>query len=79
VKGCCLFTTYQWGKPRIPIYRGNTEEAKFPPGYLTEKTNPGALELKKRRPSLRKYEFCKALITHTYLLYYTYIIKGKKN
>ncbi|MFO8164055.1 MAG: hypothetical protein ACQEQO_01905 [Thermodesulfobacteriota bacterium] len=28
-----------------------------------EKTNPGALELKKCRPSLRKYDFCKVLFT----------------
>ncbi|MFO8163635.1 MAG: hypothetical protein R6T98_03780 [Desulfatiglandales bacterium] len=24
-EGCCLFATYQWGKPRAPIYRGNEE------------------------------------------------------
>ncbi|MGM0383277.1 MAG: hypothetical protein ACQEQO_07290 [Thermodesulfobacteriota bacterium] len=61
MKGCCLFATYQWGKPRTPIHRGNADEAKLPPGYVAEKTNPGALELKKSRPSFGKYEFCKAL------------------
>jgi hypothetical protein len=61
-KGCCLFTTYQWGKPWALIYRGNEEGAKLPHGPITEKTNPRALEVKKCRPSLGKYEFCKALI-----------------
>jgi len=60
-EGCFLFATYQWGKPRAPIYRGNTEGAKLPHRYIAEKTNPGSLEPKKCRPSLGKYEFCKAL------------------
>jgi len=25
-----LFTTYQWGKPQPPIYRGNAEGANLP-------------------------------------------------
>jgi hypothetical protein len=32
-----------------------------PHGSIAEKTNPGALELKKSRPSLGNYKFCKAL------------------
>ncbi|MFO8163600.1 MAG: hypothetical protein R6T98_03600 [Desulfatiglandales bacterium] len=46
-EGCCLFVTYQWGNPQAPIYRGNADRAKLPHGYVAEKTNPGALELKK--------------------------------
>ncbi|MFO8166189.1 MAG: hypothetical protein R6T98_16835 [Desulfatiglandales bacterium] len=51
-EGCCLFVTYHWGNPQAPIYGGNAEGAKFirlwlPHGYVAEKTNPGALELKK--------------------------------
>jgi hypothetical protein len=33
--------------PKIPIYRGNADRAKLPHGYVAEKTNPGASELKK--------------------------------
>jgi len=33
--------------PETPIYRGNGDRAKFPHGYVAEKTNPGASELKK--------------------------------
>jgi len=39
---------------------GNAEGAKLPHGYVAEKTSPGALELKKRPPSLRKYKLFKA-------------------
>jgi len=39
---------YQWGNPQAPIYWGNAEGAKLPHGYVAEKTNPGALELKKK-------------------------------
>ncbi|MFO8164147.1 MAG: hypothetical protein ACQEQO_06440 [Thermodesulfobacteriota bacterium] len=56
MEGCCLFATYLWGKPQAPIYRGNAEGAKLPHGEIVEKTNPRALELKKSRPSLGKYE-----------------------
>jgi len=42
-EGCFLFATYQWGKPRAPIYRGNAKGAKLPHGYVAEKSNPGAL------------------------------------
>jgi len=38
---------YQWENPQAPIYRGNAEGAKLPHGYVAEKTNPRALELKK--------------------------------
>jgi len=56
MEGCCLFATYLWGNPQAPIYRGNADRAKLPYGYVAEKTNPGALELTKSRPSLGKYE-----------------------
>jgi hypothetical protein len=45
-EGRCLFVTYQWGNPQAPVYRGNEEGAKLPHGYIAEKTNPGALEVK---------------------------------
>ncbi|MFO8163246.1 MAG: hypothetical protein R6T98_01780 [Desulfatiglandales bacterium] len=51
-EGCCLFVTYQRGNPQALIYRGNAEGAKLPHGYVAEKTNPGALELKKSSLSL---------------------------
>ncbi len=40
--------------PKLPIYRGNAERAKLPHGYVAQKTNPGALELKKSPSSLNK-------------------------
>ncbi|MFO8163792.1 MAG: hypothetical protein R6T98_04590 [Desulfatiglandales bacterium] len=52
MEGCCLFAMYPWGNPQAPIYRGNAEGAKLPHGYVAEKTNPGALELKKSPSSL---------------------------
>jgi hypothetical protein len=61
VEGCCLFVTYQWGNPQAPIYRGNAEGAKLPHGYVAEKTNPGALELKKSPSSLDQEGLCKGL------------------
>jgi hypothetical protein len=48
MEGCCLFVTYQWGKPQAPIYRGNAEgqnlsaSGGLPHGYVAEKTSPGA-------------------------------------
>jgi hypothetical protein len=39
---------------QAPIYRGNAEGAKLPHGYVAEKTNPRALELKKSPLSLNK-------------------------
>ncbi|MFO8165431.1 MAG: hypothetical protein R6T98_12990 [Desulfatiglandales bacterium] len=46
-EGCCLFVTYQWRNPQAPIYRGNAGRAKLPHGYVSEKTSPEALALKK--------------------------------
>ncbi|MFO8162919.1 MAG: hypothetical protein R6T98_00105 [Desulfatiglandales bacterium] len=63
MEGCCLFVTYQWGNPQDPIYRGNAEGAKLPHGYVAEKTNPGALELKKSPSSLDQEGLCKGLST----------------
>ncbi|MFO8165804.1 MAG: hypothetical protein R6T98_14890 [Desulfatiglandales bacterium] len=60
-EGCCLFVTYQWGNPQAPIYRGNVEGAKLPHGYVAEKTNPGAPELKKSPSSLDQEGLCKGL------------------
>ncbi|HUV60484.1 MAG TPA: hypothetical protein VMW09_10295 [Desulfatiglandales bacterium] len=34
---------------------------KLPHRYVAEKTSPGALDLKKSPPALRKYEVCKGL------------------
>jgi hypothetical protein len=51
-EGWCLFVAYPWGSPQAPIYRGNAEGAKLPHGYVAEKTNPGAPELKKSPSSL---------------------------
>ncbi|MFO8163846.1 MAG: hypothetical protein R6T98_04870 [Desulfatiglandales bacterium] len=62
MEGCCLFVTYQWGNPQAPIYRGNAEGAKLPHGYVAEKTNPGALELKKSPSSLDQEGLCKGLM-----------------
>ncbi|MFO8163088.1 MAG: hypothetical protein R6T98_00970 [Desulfatiglandales bacterium] len=61
MEGCCLFVTYQWGNPQAPIYRGNAEGAKLPHGYVAEKTNPRALELKKSPSSLDQEGLCKGL------------------
>jgi len=65
-EGCCLFATYQWGKPQAPIYRGNAEGAKLPHGYVAEKTNPRALAFgpkgtKKSPSSLDTERLCKDL------------------
>jgi hypothetical protein len=46
-EGYCLFVMCPWGNPQAPIYRGNAEGAKLHHGYVAEKTNPGAWELKK--------------------------------
>ncbi|MGM0383947.1 MAG: hypothetical protein ACQEQO_10700, partial [Thermodesulfobacteriota bacterium] len=57
-EGCCLFVTYQWGNPHCPDLSGQcgglparrasrSERAKLPQGYVAEKTNPRASELKK--------------------------------
>jgi len=59
---CCLFVTKQWGNPQASIYRGNAEGAKLSHGYVAEKTNPGALELKKSPSSLDQGGLCKGLI-----------------
>ena len=47
----------------LPLDRagGNAEGAKLPRRYVTEKTSPRALELKKSSSSLKKYELCKGL------------------
>jgi hypothetical protein len=37
------FRNVSVGKPRAPIYLGNTEGSKLPYGYVAKKTNPGAL------------------------------------
>jgi hypothetical protein len=47
--------------PDIPIYRGNAERAKRPHGYVAEKTNPGASELKKSPSSFDKARLYKGL------------------
>jgi len=49
---CCLLATHQWEKPQAAIYRRNADRAKLPHGYVVEKTNPGASELKKSPLSL---------------------------
>ncbi|MFO8163039.1 MAG: hypothetical protein R6T98_00715 [Desulfatiglandales bacterium] len=53
--------------PEIPTYRGTADRAKFisgglTHGYVAEKTNPGALELKKSPLSLDQEGLCKGLI-----------------
>ncbi|MFO8163747.1 MAG: hypothetical protein R6T98_04350 [Desulfatiglandales bacterium] len=62
MEGCRLFVTYQWGNPQAPIYRGNAEGAKLPHGYVAEKTNPRASELKKSPLSLDQEGLCKGLV-----------------
>jgi len=42
---------------------GNAEGAKLPHGYVAEKTNPGALELKKSPSSLDQEGLCKGLLS----------------
>jgi hypothetical protein len=51
LRALCVFAVqkreYVNNVPEIQIYRGNADRAKLPHGYVAEKTNQRALELKK--------------------------------
>jgi hypothetical protein len=67
------------GSGSLPLGRARFIRLGLPHGYVAEKTNPGSLELKKCRPSLGKYEFCKALIKRNKTMHYSLkciILKG---